>query len=80
LGGAFGPRSRSQAGGDVALHCRRCWSERNAGLAFSAVSIDGDSGPHNCAEYVLIDSIEPRLDVATRLIMDVAQGSAPQHP
>lgn len=29
------------------------------------------------AEYVLIDSIEPRLYLATRLIMDVARGKAP---
>jgi glutamate carboxypeptidase len=28
-------------------------------------------------EYVLISSIEPRLYLATRLIMDVAQGKAP---
>jgi glutamate carboxypeptidase len=30
------------------------------------------------AEYVLIDSIEPRLYLATRLIMDIAQGNAPK--
>ena len=29
------------------------------------------------AEYVLVDSIEPRLYLATRLIMDVARGKAP---
>ena len=29
------------------------------------------------AEYVLISSIEPRLYLAARLIMDVAQGKAP---
>jgi glutamate carboxypeptidase len=28
-------------------------------------------------EYVLISSIEPRLYLVTRLIMDVAQGKAP---
>lgn len=28
------------------------------------------------AEYVLIDSIEPRLYLSTRMIMDVAQGKA----
>jgi glutamate carboxypeptidase len=35
-------------------------------------------GEHSIeAEYVLIDSIEPRLCLATRLIMDFAQGRAP---
>ena len=35
-------------------------------------------GAHsNDAEYVLIDSIEPRLYLAVRMIMDAAQGSAP---
>jgi glutamate carboxypeptidase len=35
-------------------------------------------GSHSIeAEYVLIDSIEPRLYLLTRLIMDVAQGKAP---
>ena len=29
------------------------------------------------AEYVLIASIEPRLYLATRMIMDVSQGKAP---
>ena len=29
------------------------------------------------AEYVLIESIEPRLYLATRMIMDIAQGKAP---
>ncbi len=29
------------------------------------------------AEYVLVDSIEPRLYLATRMIMDVARGKAP---
>lgn len=29
------------------------------------------------AEYVLIDTIEPRLYLATRMIMDIAQGKAP---
>jgi glutamate carboxypeptidase len=30
------------------------------------------------AEYVLIDSIEPRLYLAARLIMDIAQGKTPK--
>jgi glutamate carboxypeptidase len=35
-------------------------------------------GEHSIeAEYVLIDSIEPRLYLAARLIMDIAQGRAP---
>src|SRR5215211_2051846 len=35
-------------------------------------------GAHSIeAEYVLIDSIEPRLYLLTRLIMDIAQGRAP---
>jgi glutamate carboxypeptidase len=35
-------------------------------------------GAHSInAEYIFIDSIEPRLYLATRLIMDVAQGKAP---
>lgn len=36
-------------------------------------------GEHSIeAEYILIDSIEPRLYLLTRMIMDVAQGRAPQ--
>jgi glutamate carboxypeptidase len=35
-------------------------------------------GSHSInAEYILLDSIEPRLYLATRMIMDVAQGKAP---
>ena len=35
-------------------------------------------GAHsNDAEYVLVSSIEPRLYLATRLIMDISQGKAP---
>jgi hypothetical protein len=35
-------------------------------------------GSHSInAEYISIDSIEPRLYLATRMIMDVAQGKAP---
>jgi glutamate carboxypeptidase len=35
-------------------------------------------GAHSAnAEYILIDNIEPRLYLATRLIMDVAQGTVP---
>src|SRR5262245_13441892 len=35
-------------------------------------------GSHSTnAEYVLMDSIEPRLYLATRMIMDIAQGKAP---
>ena len=35
-------------------------------------------GAHSIeAEYVLIDSIEPRLYLATRLIMDIAHGKGP---
>ncbi len=35
-------------------------------------------GSHSInAEYILIESIEPRLYLATRMIMDVAQGKAP---
>jgi glutamate carboxypeptidase len=35
-------------------------------------------GAHSTdAEYVLIDSIEPRLYLATRMIMDISQGKAP---
>ena len=35
-------------------------------------------GAHSIeAEYVLIDSIEPRLYLLTRLIMDVAESKAP---
>jgi glutamate carboxypeptidase len=35
-------------------------------------------GAHSInAEYIFIDSIEPRLYLATRMIMDVAQGKAP---
>ena len=32
-------------------------------------------GAHSAdAEYVLIDSIEPRLYLATRMVMDIARG------
>ena len=35
-------------------------------------------GSHSTnAEYVLVDSIEPRLYLATRMIMDIATGKAP---
>jgi len=34
-----------------------------------------DYGAHSAdAEYVLIDSIEPRLYLVTRMVMDLAQG------
>jgi glutamate carboxypeptidase len=35
-------------------------------------------GAHSAnAEYVLIDSIQPRLYLATRMVMDLASGKAP---
>ena len=35
-------------------------------------------GQHSTdAEYILISSIEPRLYLSTRLIMDISQGKAP---
>ena len=35
-------------------------------------------GAHSAdAEYVLLDSIEPRLYLLTRMIMDVSQGKIP---
>ena len=35
-------------------------------------------GAHSTdAEYVLLDSIEPRLYLATRMIIDISQGKAP---
>ena len=54
----------------------------NASLKTNAPVIEGFGlrgfGAHTTnAEYILISSIEPRLYLATRLIMDVAQGKAP---
>ena len=44
----------------------------------SRASACAASAPHSInAEYILIDSIEPRLYLAVRMIMDVAQGKAP---
>ena len=39
--------------------------------------LQGFGAHSNDAEYVLVGSIEPRLYLAARLIMDVAQGKAP---
>jgi glutamate carboxypeptidase len=39
--------------------------------------LQGFGAHSNDAEYVLVDNIEPRLYLATRLIMDVAKGKAP---
>ena len=54
----------------------------NAAVKSSAPVIEGMGlrgyGSHSIeAEYILVDSIEPRLYLLTRLIMDVAQGKAP---
>jgi glutamate carboxypeptidase len=54
----------------------------NASLKTDAPVIEGFGlrgfGSHTTnAEYILITSIEPRLYLATRLIMDIAQGKAP---
>jgi glutamate carboxypeptidase len=54
----------------------------NASLKTSAPVIEGFGlrgfGSHTTnAEYILIDSIEPRLYLAARMIMDVARGLAP---
>ena len=39
--------------------------------------LQGFGAHSNDAEYVLVGSIEPRLYLAARLIMDVARGQAP---
>ena len=54
----------------------------NASLKTNAPVIEGFGlrgfGAHTTnAEYILISSIEPRLYLATRMIMDIAQGKAP---
>ena len=54
----------------------------NASLRTDAPVIEGFGlrgfGAHTTnAEYILISSIAPRLYLATRLIMDIAQGKAP---
>lgn len=54
----------------------------NASLKTSAPVIEGFGlhgfGAHTTnAEYILIPSIEPRLYLAARMIMDIAQGKAP---
>jgi glutamate carboxypeptidase len=54
----------------------------NASLKTSSPVIEGFGlrgfGAHTVnAEYILISSIEPRLYLATRMIMDIAQGKAP---
>jgi glutamate carboxypeptidase len=54
----------------------------NASLKTAAPVIEGFGlrgfGSHTTnAEYILINSIEPRLYLATRMIMDIAQGKAP---
>src|SRR6185436_17553483 len=53
-----------------------------AGLKTSAPVVEGFGlqgfGAHSTnAEYILIPSIEPRLYLATRMIMDISQGKAP---
>ena len=42
----------------------------------STFGLAGFGSHSNDAEYVLIDSIEPRLYLATRLIVDVSRGIA----
>jgi glutamate carboxypeptidase len=54
----------------------------NASLKTSAPVIEGFGlrgfGAHTTnAEYILINSIEPRLYLTTRMIMDISQGKAP---
>jgi glutamate carboxypeptidase len=54
----------------------------NAALKTKAPVVEGFGlrgfGAHSTnAEYILIDSIEPRLYLTTRMIMDIAQGRAP---
>jgi len=54
----------------------------NASLKTSSPVIEGFGlrgfGAHTVnAEYILISSIEPRLYLATRMLMDIAQGKAP---
>ncbi len=56
-----------------------------AALATKAPVVEGFGlrgfGSHSTnAEYVLISSIEPRLYLATRMIMDIASGKAPLAP
>ncbi|HZN26821.1 MAG TPA: glutamate carboxypeptidase [Burkholderiales bacterium] len=57
----------------------------NASLKTSNPVIEGFGlrgfGAHTTnAEYILVSSIEPRLYLATRMIMDIAQGKAPLKP
>ena len=54
----------------------------NASLKTSSPVIEGFGlrgfGAHTVnAEYILISSVEPRLYLATRMLMDIAQGKAP---
>jgi glutamate carboxypeptidase len=68
-------RDRSTGGGTDAA---------NAALKTKAPVIEGFGlhgfGAHSTnAEYIRIDSIEPRLYLATRMIMDISSGKAPLH-
>ena len=45
--------------------------------AYSLGGLQGFGAHSNAAEYVDLRSIEPRLYLLTRLIMDVAMGVAP---
>jgi glutamate carboxypeptidase len=53
----------------AALNTRNAVIERFGLRGFGAHSND--------AEYVLVSSIEPRLYLATRMVIDISQGKAP---
>ena len=73
IGGKLAVAAKSTGGGTDAAY---------AALKTRAPVIEGFGlrgfGSHSTnAEYVLIESIEPRLYLATRMIMDIASGKAP---
>jgi len=73
IGRELGVRDRPSGGGTDAAF---------AALKTQAPVVEGFGlrgfGSHSTnAEYILLDSIEPRLYLAARMVMDIAQGKAP---
>ena len=66
-------RERSTGGGTDASNA----AMRAKGPVIEGFGLQGFGSHTVDAEYILIDSIEPKLYLSTRLIMDIARGKAP---
>jgi glutamate carboxypeptidase len=69
-------RERSTGGGTDAAYAQL----KSQAAVVEGFGLQGYGGHTTDAEYILIPSIEPRLYLAARMIMDISQGSAPLAP